>query len=214
MTATISKHESSEMSDPTTSKAATAEKKVRFSSIEIREHCMTLGDNPSVSAGVPVMIEWEQQATWNFSVHEFEKVRPERRDLSTMRVSLKQRATLVTQKGFSTKEVNACIGEMQDIQKSRNAEMKEWHAIQQNQKKDKGGHKYLPKFMRGRAAFKFGDALEPEDFARQDLPDWTKLPISASCIGLKKAPDTRHRDLADGNLYTWSSLNPYARPVS
>lgn len=33
-------------------------KLVAFSTIEIREYPMTVGDNPSVSRGVPVTIEW------------------------------------------------------------------------------------------------------------------------------------------------------------
>jgi hypothetical protein len=57
---------------------------------------MTLGDNPSVSTGVPVTIEWDVQAKRKFSFEQFEKVRPERRDLGSLRMSVDKRVTIVT----------------------------------------------------------------------------------------------------------------------
>lgn len=47
--------------------------KVRFSSIEIREYLFNIGDNPSVTLGVPLSISWECVGESKLSIDEYEK---------------------------------------------------------------------------------------------------------------------------------------------
>ena len=54
-------------------------KHVSFGTIEIIEFPITLGDNPAVSSGPPLTIEWEPQQRIRFDLDLFEEYRPERR---------------------------------------------------------------------------------------------------------------------------------------
>jgi hypothetical protein len=153
-------------------------KRVSFSEIEVREYGMTLGDNPCVSRGVPVTIDWEAQTSMTFDLEQFESVRQEPRDIRSMRISSSMRESIALNDGYSVKEVTAIVHEIKGIRESRR----------------QLANSFLPTKKRfsfrsmfhGDSKFKFGCALEPEDYAMADLPDMTQLPISVSCEGLKQ----------------------------
>lgn len=54
-------------------------KHVAFATIEIIEFPITLGDNPAVSSGPPLTIDWVPQQRTKFDLDVFEEYRPERR---------------------------------------------------------------------------------------------------------------------------------------
>jgi hypothetical protein len=56
-------------------------KSVRFSTVEIREYPITIGDNLSVASGVPHTIEWDhlQEETRKMNVNQYERKRPTQR---------------------------------------------------------------------------------------------------------------------------------------
>ena len=60
----------------TTTVTSTEKKKnpktVRFSNLEIRTYPLTLGDNPSVSSGPPLTLDWNYETTHTFSVDAYE----------------------------------------------------------------------------------------------------------------------------------------------
>jgi hypothetical protein len=47
---------------------------VSFGRIEIREYPYDLGDNPSVSAGVPVTLGWDYTDEYDFEVENYERI--------------------------------------------------------------------------------------------------------------------------------------------
>ena len=51
---------------------------VNFGRVEFREYPYDLGDNPSVSAGVPVTLGWDIQNEYGFEVETYEKICPGR----------------------------------------------------------------------------------------------------------------------------------------
>ena len=60
----------------TTTVTSTEKKKnpktVRFSNLEIRTYPLTLGDNPSVSSGPPLTLDWNHETTHTFSIDAYE----------------------------------------------------------------------------------------------------------------------------------------------
>jgi hypothetical protein len=52
------------------------QKSVRFSTLEIRTYPITLGDNPSVSSGPPITLDWNPTSTQSFTVAAYESHRP------------------------------------------------------------------------------------------------------------------------------------------
>ena len=71
-------------------------KKVIFDTIEIHEHPYELGDNPSVSDGVPLTISWHCQSKIVFELDYYEIYRPssERKSKQNLRLSVPERAHL------------------------------------------------------------------------------------------------------------------------
>jgi len=87
--------------------------KVSFGTVEIREHGVTIGDNPGGFAGVPLTIEWEYQVCSNFSINDYEQNRPQRRTASQMNMPQTIRNEMLRRAGHSR-------GEIQDATKNVN----------------------------------------------------------------------------------------------
>jgi hypothetical protein len=89
-------------------KAANPGRKVRFGSIHIREYAMTLGDNPCVSIGPPVMMSWEYTAKEETSqpIEDFEKTRVgKRRHKHRLLLNYYQRHEILESAGVTKKEI-------------------------------------------------------------------------------------------------------------
>lgn len=82
----------------------TEKKSVSFDTIEVREHQVVLGDNPSVSSGPPLSIAWESHATHIVSVDDYESVRPTRRSREQMLVPRSTREEWLRNAGFARSE--------------------------------------------------------------------------------------------------------------
>jgi hypothetical protein len=80
-------------------------KKLSFDKVEIIELAITLGDNPSVSAGAPLTVEWKSQKRTTFQLDFFEKFRPERRSRSSLVISTEDRKGLLLNHGFCLEEI-------------------------------------------------------------------------------------------------------------
>eukprot|EP00980_Cylindrotheca_fusiformis_P017219 scaffold5301_cov126-Cylindrotheca_fusiformis.AAC.2 len=77
---------------------------VRFSSVEVREFPVCMGDNPGSFAGVPVSIEWEPSVTSIVPVDDFESVRS-RLGLAQLRLDPLERVKRLKNAGYSAHEI-------------------------------------------------------------------------------------------------------------
>mmetsp|Transcript_30223 Transcript_30223/g.73507 ORF Transcript_30223/g.73507 Transcript_30223/m.73507 type:complete len:280 (-) Transcript_30223:247-1086(-) len=90
----------------TTDADALRPSKVRFSTVEIREHNMTMGDNPSVSSGIPVTIEWNHANEFVCDLDVYEKLRPKRRGRYELVLPRSHRTNVCYQSaGYSRSEI-------------------------------------------------------------------------------------------------------------
>lgn len=78
---------------------------VMFKRIEIREYPICLGDNPSVSSGPPVTIDWEHMETRSFDFEDYESSKLERRQLHEMVLPRKVREQMLKNSGHSKREL-------------------------------------------------------------------------------------------------------------
>ena len=67
---------------------------VTFKSVEIIELPYTLGDNPCVSSGCPIMPSWEAQKRTTFRLDFFERYRPKRRSKLELHIPKEARKQL------------------------------------------------------------------------------------------------------------------------
>ena len=79
----------------TTTMPNSMKKHVSFHQIEIREHCRTLGDNPSVSKGPALAIDWESCDLGSVSLDDYERLRPPRRTKTELAVPCHVRETML-----------------------------------------------------------------------------------------------------------------------
>ena len=69
-------------------------KRVSFDQIQVREHAIILGDNPTAALGVPITIDWKPQYQVSFSVDAIEKSRQYQRNVEELRLPTEARADL------------------------------------------------------------------------------------------------------------------------
>lgn len=94
---------------------------VSFSSLEIKEFNMTLGNHPSATSGPPVMIDWDSEARERVvPLDEYEKERSPRRQRRQLKLSYRDRkGILEQQRGFTPQEVNEAWAEALKIRQQR-----------------------------------------------------------------------------------------------
>jgi hypothetical protein len=96
-----------------------AKKSVQFKTIEIFEYPITLGDNPSVTSGAPLTIEWEVQRKSKFLLEYFERHRPAYKQKNNLRISGTGRKQLLLRCGFSDEEIINAALEATEMKKER-----------------------------------------------------------------------------------------------
>lgn len=108
-----------------------AEKSVRFNKLRIQKHPIILGDNPSVTYGPPVSIDWESFEDTEEAIEEYESNRPRRKvtyynptrhrgpPWILLLSSQIKREEILKSAGYSDKEVRAAEREVARIQRSR-----------------------------------------------------------------------------------------------
>jgi hypothetical protein len=111
-------------------------KQVWFDTVEVRYHKIILGDNPSVSEGVPITIHWEHHHREVVPVDVFEsKDRTSCRVRTTsnvtalimgmtkkenkLRISLRDRAVILLASGYSLIDLGNATYSVQEIQQER-----------------------------------------------------------------------------------------------
>jgi len=78
---------------------------VRFSTVEIREYARTLGDNPSVTSGPPLTLEWTHQSTSTIDFESYESTKPLSRAKGQMLVPQFVREEWLRDAGYSRGEM-------------------------------------------------------------------------------------------------------------
>jgi hypothetical protein len=101
----------------------TKTKAVRFDRIVITEFPVILGDNPAVTAGAPVTIDWQPQGERNYSINAYERCRPVRRRRRRLLISVSNRAILLLSAGYSIDEIADASINAQQIKFSRQESM-------------------------------------------------------------------------------------------
>lgn len=82
---------------------------VSFDSVNIREYPVTLGDNPGVSAGPSLTIDWKPQSEVEIPLDEYETNRPPRRDYMEMSIPKDVRMEMLQNSGHTKKEIMASV---------------------------------------------------------------------------------------------------------
>lgn len=100
-------------------------RKVGFSTLHIREYPMIPGDNPSVTMGCPITIDWQHDYDITCHVAEYEEARPKPRSVLELRLPAQLREDLLKRAGFSrqdilkgTKEANITKGRRRRTQET------------------------------------------------------------------------------------------------
>lgn len=95
-------------------------KKVRFNTVQVNSHAVILGNNPAVSSGLPVTIEWVAFQTEVFPVEEFERAKELlSRKRNEMILPSNLREDMIKSAGYSRSEMVAVLVELSKIRKSR-----------------------------------------------------------------------------------------------
>ena len=91
---------------PDSPKMKRSNSKVAFQDVLIREYDTTIGDNPSVSMGTPLSLDWNYQENEPLDLDLYEANRGKRRGMRQMYLNYFQRKNILIHKwGFSEEEV-------------------------------------------------------------------------------------------------------------
>lgn len=83
--------------------------RVDFSTVVIREYPVTLGDNPGVSAGPALTIDWEPQDEVQISLSDYESSRPPRRNYVEMSIPKDIRMQMLVGSGHTRQEIQVAV---------------------------------------------------------------------------------------------------------
>lgn len=93
--------------------------RVSFNKISIREYPRTLGDNPSVSVGPPLTLDWDYN-TAVFSIEDYEANRPERRTKENLVLPRNLRVNILKYEcGISRSEMAESIRKVNAVKANR-----------------------------------------------------------------------------------------------
>lgn len=103
----------------------TADSRIQFGKIHIREFPMTVGDSPSTTRGVPITMDWNPRAEYDLCLNDFEDIRPTllRRTVAELQMSSLDRLRLLKAEGWSGRELQQ-------------------HYVQENSKKRQGRRRH------------------------------------------------------------------------
>ena len=131
-------------------------KGVNFGDLTVYEFHSILGDNPAVSEGSPLTLEWKHlsQTTMPIDVHEFVKQSRPRRKRKDLRLNSAARDTYLLSEGYSLQELLEASNATKLIQEQRRASMKgtSWDRFRKAVDKAVDGTFKLQKKVAGTAA--------------------------------------------------------------
>jgi hypothetical protein len=80
-------------------------KKVSFSTLETREYLICIGDNPCVTLGTPITLDWAHGGEILCSVEEYEEHRPPPRTMAQLRIPSQCRNDMLKRIGYSRRDI-------------------------------------------------------------------------------------------------------------
>lgn len=103
---------------------------VAFDKVSIREYKIVCGDNPSISEGPPIQLDWSSIDTFNGAVDEFEEEREDERRShpSQMKIPSRVRTELLLYFGSTKAEIESCARKAQKVKKQRNHTLASYEA--------------------------------------------------------------------------------------
>ena len=90
-----------------------------YTTIDFHEHPVIVGDNPAVSRGPPLTLDWEAQNSYQLNVDEYEEARPERRRYVELLTSRSTRIELLRSSGYSRMEIRVLCKPVEETKKQR-----------------------------------------------------------------------------------------------
>ena len=104
----------------TTTSLPKSDSKVEFRDITVRDYPMTIGDNPCVSYGTPVSLDWDYEEKQPLDLDLYEAERGTRRSLRQMNINYYQRRNILIHKcGFTEEEVQQAKREAKKTKNQR-----------------------------------------------------------------------------------------------
>lgn len=96
-------------------------KKVNFekATVHVHIHSVTLGDNPSVSNGPPVSLDWKKVESLMFTLEDFYLCKDETRSTKDLLLPKTCRREWLLAHGFSKEQIHEVEKQMKSIRKSR-----------------------------------------------------------------------------------------------
>ena len=96
------------------------DKSVRFSSVDIRDYSLCIGDNPSVSRGVPISLDWDYDEEHSHDINNYEHSRfGDRRESEALKLPSLQRVQVLKKLGYSRGEINEQVKEVVKVKQKR-----------------------------------------------------------------------------------------------
>lgn len=96
------------------------DKSVRFSSVDIRDYSLCPGDNPSVSRGIPISLNWDYGEEQSYDITKFEHGRCGlRRTSDELKLPSLQRVQLLKKMGYSRGEIKEQVKEVERAKEKR-----------------------------------------------------------------------------------------------
>jgi hypothetical protein len=95
--------------------------RIRFESVQIRRYHQTLGDNPAVTYGPPIALDWKYEEMSPVQVDEYEGTRGSDRipDSNKLVLSSMDRRRVLKNKGFTEEEIDHASQEAEKTRKER-----------------------------------------------------------------------------------------------
>lgn len=96
-------------------------KSVHFSTIEVRDYSLCLGDHPDVNRGAPVSLDWEYESEQSFDIEEYEKRtcgREKKTEDEMIRLAF-EREYVLRKLGYSMEEIESRSKSVKKDQKNR-----------------------------------------------------------------------------------------------
>jgi hypothetical protein len=93
---------------------------VRFASVHVRSYEQTVGDNPSVSFGTPIALDWVYEEHASLSLDQYEEARGPRRKPRQMMLNYYNRRSLLQHRfGFSVEEIDSAERAVNKVKRER-----------------------------------------------------------------------------------------------
>lgn len=97
------------------------EQRLRFGEVRIRTYTVTLGDNPSVSRGPPVTLDWDHNASESYDVDYLESLNLSScaKAAKCKRIPESQREALLLSRGYTSECLAKTLKEIEEIKDER-----------------------------------------------------------------------------------------------